>query len=73
MSEVIDPDRCPFCKKPNGCMARSEEPCWCNNIKVPSELCALIPPENKMKACICKACILAFKEDAEKFIKEYAL
>jgi hypothetical protein len=26
-----------------------------------------------MKACICQSCILAFKEDKEKFIKEMSI
>lgn len=67
----INPTICPFCKKDNGCMARSEEPCWCNDIKVPLELRAHIPEHLKMKACICKECILLFKKDPQEFESLY--
>jgi hypothetical protein len=40
---------------------------------VPKDLRALIPQELQMKACICQSCILAFKEDKEKFIKEMSI
>lgn len=66
MDELI----CPFCKQPNGCMAKSELPCWCNTIKVPPELRALVPLELKMKACICQKCIEAFKTNQSEFLKD---
>jgi hypothetical protein len=62
---------CPFCKKENLCEAHIvNNNCWCNTIKVPKDLRALIPQELQMKACICKKCILAFKENKNKFSKE---
>lgn len=66
----IDANVCPFCKKPNLCGAKSSTPCWCNTIKVPEELRALVPLEYKMKACICKACIEAFKSNQSEFLND---
>lgn len=67
----MNPKLCPFCKKENLCEAHiPNNNCWCNSIAVPKDLRALIPQELQMKACICQECILAFKEDKEKFIKE---
>ncbi len=51
---------CPLCQAQNNCMAYSETPCWCNNIKVPQELIDLVADELKGKTCICLACIQAF-------------
>jgi hypothetical protein len=61
---------CPLCKQPNDCMAKSELPCWCNTIKVPIELREFIPSELRMKACICKSCIEAFKTNQNEFLKD---
>lgn len=66
----IDPKACPFCKKNNNCMADvPDTKCWCNKIKVPEDLREFIPDEYKLKACICKECILLFQEDKDLFIK----
>ena len=70
----INPKVCPFCKKENLCEAHiSNNKCWCNSIGVPKDLRALIPEQLQMKACICQNCILAFKEDKDKFIKEMSI
>lgn len=70
----IDSKICPFCKKENLCEAHiPNNKCWCSDIKVPTELRELIPKESQMKACICKNCIVQFKENKEKFIKELAI
>lgn len=67
----IDPKICPFCKKQNLCEADiPNNNCWCNTIKVPKDLRALIPQALQMKACICKDCIVSFKEDKDKFLQE---
>ncbi len=71
---IINPRICPFCKKENLCEAHiTKNNCWCNEIKVPTDLRTLIPEDLKMKACICKECILAFKENKDKFIKEITI
>ncbi|ADG93636.1 conserved hypothetical protein [Arcobacter nitrofigilis DSM 7299] len=68
---MINPKLCPFCGNENLCEAHiPNNSCWCNTIKVPMELRELIPQENRMKACICKKCILSFQEDSENFIKK---
>lgn len=70
-TRVLNPKVCPFCKKENGCMAHTQEACWCNEIEVPLELRAHIPEHLKMKACICKECILLFKNDPKAFESLY--
>ncbi|MFA9374047.1 MAG: cysteine-rich CWC family protein [Poseidonibacter sp.] len=62
---------CPFCKKDNQCDVKNAKSCWCMHIKVPEELKLLVPKENKMKTCICKNCILEYKENADKFKEKY--
>lgn len=52
-------------------MAHTPKPCWCNDIQVPLELRAHIPEHLKMKACICKECILLFKNDPKAFESLY--
>ncbi len=65
---------CPFCAKDNLCEAHIENNnCWCNSIKVPMELRELLPEEKRMKSCICKECILSFKENSKSFIEKYNL
>jgi hypothetical protein len=67
----INPLVCPLCGQPNSCLNLSTKDvtksCWCNDpaIKFPPELRAMVPPEAKMKACICKACALKFQERNE--------
>lgn len=61
---------CPFCKKDNKCQASQKE-CWCFTIKVPKDLIGLVPKELKGKSCICKDCILEFKENPQKFKTRY--
>ncbi len=58
---------CPFCRKENHCMANSEQSCWCNSVKVPAELIALLAENQTGKSCICHACVQAFNEQPEKF------
>ena len=69
---MINPKICPFCKKENACMADIlNNNCWCNEIKVPEDMREFVPKEYKLKACICKECILLYKQDKEVFIKKY--
>jgi len=69
---LINPILCPFCKKVNNCMAHiPENNCWCNDIKVPEDLREFIPDKYKLKACICKECILLYKKNKKEFIKKF--
>ena len=52
---------CPICHTKNKCMAKSEKPCWCQNVKVPQALLDLVPDNQKRKSCICLSCIEKFK------------
>lgn len=71
---MVDSKICPFCKNENLCEAHIlNNNCWCNNIKVPIELRDYVPDSLKMRACICKECILSFKENSDSFLKKYKL
>lgn len=69
---MINPKVCPFCKEDNKCEAHiPNNDCWCNHIKVPEELRLMVPKEFKLKACICKKCVLEFINNKESFIKKF--
>ena len=70
MIKKEDESFCPICGKDNNCMAHLDEPCWCNNVKIPEELLDIIPNDKKHKACICLKCIQDFKDDPGRFISE---
>lgn len=64
-----DKKRCPLCGKENNCAYEKGSDhfsCWCTTIEVPKELRAQIPEELKGKACICRDCIIKFKEEHER-------
>jgi len=66
--ETIDPNLCPLCNKDNQCgnisACDSKLSCWCHSpeINFPEKLLNQIPDCPKNKACICKACALAYQE-----------
>ncbi len=62
---------CPFCGKDNGCMAHEKSACWCESFPIPTELREYIPEDKKMKACVCKTCVIAFTQNKEAFLKKY--
>jgi len=72
MIDKTDDTICPFCGKQNQCMAHVKAACWCNEIHVPQKLIDIVP-ENKGKACICRSCILLFKENPVKFKNRFAI
>ncbi|WP_255717160.1 cysteine-rich CWC family protein [Salipaludibacillus sp. CUR1] len=53
---------CPLCGEENKCMAREPGPCWCNEVDFPAGIFELVPPESKRKHCICRKCVMAYKE-----------
>lgn len=71
MPDKIDEKICPICGRDNNCMAHSNEPCWCNKVKIPQELLDLVPESKKQKVCICLKCIQGFKDDQQKLINSY--
>ena len=71
MKTQINDKICPFCKNQNECMAHSENPCWCIDLKIPSELTELVPVDLKHKSCICISCINLFKEDPKTFKENF--
>lgn len=67
---MINQKLCPICKKENACQADiPNNNCWCNHIKVPEELIALVPKKYESKSCICKDCVLEFTKNRQAFIK----
>ncbi|MFT4146249.1 MAG: cysteine-rich CWC family protein [Mobilitalea sp.] len=63
MQANIDQDICPLCGKPNNCQHTIGMGCWCEKEYFPEELLNLIPEEKKMKACICKNCLVKYREE----------
>ena len=61
-----DPQRCLLCGQANSCQALGEQDghqaCWCHDpvLRFSPELLARVPQALRGKACICKACVLAF-------------
>ena len=52
-------------KRANNCgyeNGLSHSGCWCEKIEVPKELREMIPENLKGKACICKECVINYKE-----------
>ncbi|MFD2703038.1 cysteine-rich CWC family protein [Paenibacillus shunpengii] len=59
----INPLLCPLCHKSNECAYAAGKPyteCWCMSRSVPQELLSRIPDEQRRKACVCEACVIAF-------------
>jgi hypothetical protein len=67
----IDAQVCVFCHGPNECMAFGENPCWCMDQGIPTELTELVPDHLKRQSCICISCIKTFKENKQAFINRY--
>ena len=64
---------CPICGKPNNCgyeKGLSHGSCWCEKIEVPKGLREQIPESLRGKACICKECVMNYKEGIKKSINE---
>lgn len=61
-----DPLRCPLCGQANGCQDLGAKDdlhgCWCHDpvLRFSPELLARVPQSLRGKACICKACVVAF-------------
>ena len=51
---------CPLCGGPNGCApaacGRFDVDCWCSRTRIPAEVLARIPADQRMKACVCARC-----------------
>ncbi len=63
MQDKINQDICPLCGKPNNCQHTTGAGCWCEKEYFPEELLNKIPKEKKMKACVCKACLVNYREE----------
>ncbi|RUS45587.1 cysteine-rich CWC family protein [Cohnella sp. AR92] len=59
VESTFDPSVCPSCGRANGCAVtagRPPETCWCNKAVFSEEALRRIPPELRMKACLCIEC-----------------
>ncbi|WP_419871875.1 cysteine-rich CWC family protein [Candidatus Pristimantibacillus sp. PTI5] len=58
---------CPLCGRPNECGIKAyeekQEVCWCFHEQFPKELLQKLPELQRGKACICKLCAAAFRDD----------
>ncbi len=52
---------CPLCGGNNDCQADNPDGCWCQNLTVPQSLLDQIPEGEKGQSCICRDCILKYK------------
>ena len=66
----VDAARCPFCAGANACTAETGS-CWCFDLLVPEALLALVPGEQRNRACICQNCVRAFISDPDGFTQRY--
>jgi hypothetical protein len=71
MENTVNDQSCPFCKYLNSCMVNDKNPCWCNNVEIPTELIALVPEYLQQKSCICLSCINHFNANPEFFKNQY--
>lgn len=59
---------CPLCGGPNACApaacGRFDVDCWCSRARIPAEVLARIPAEQRMKACVCARCAAGEAETA---------
>ncbi|WP_441003511.1 cysteine-rich CWC family protein [Pseudocolwellia agarivorans] len=56
---------CPLCQQNNYCAVDSDEPCWCMNTKIPTELIEQVPSEQRNQSCICASCVNKFNQLAK--------
>jgi hypothetical protein len=51
---------CPLCGGPNGCApaacGRFDVDCWCSRARIPADVLARIPAEQRNRACVCARC-----------------
>lgn len=53
-----DPATCPLCGRANHCaIADGRSTCWCYTARVPDALLARVPEEDRLRRCVCEACI----------------
>lgn len=60
MKDEESQQNCPLCGQSNRCAGNTS--CWCFDETFPSGLLALVPDKLQGKACICRACVVRFKE-----------
>ncbi|WP_114412293.1 cysteine-rich CWC family protein [Marinomonas foliarum] len=63
--------KCPFCLKNNGCVLDENQNCWCFSVRVPKDLLAYIPLEQKGSVCVCQECIEFYRTDKLGFLKVF--
>ncbi|MBM7567298.1 cysteine-rich CWC family protein [Paenibacillus sacheonensis] len=61
MTSQADTSQCPVCGNRNACAGSLD--CWCAKEKFPKSVFAEIPAELLGKACVCKQCLVRFKQE----------
>ena len=60
-------NRCPLCGGLNRCAVledKSVEDCWCKVVEIPPDLLKDVPVELRGKACVCRACVMAYNSSS---------
>lgn len=61
---------CPICGEENYCMIGDDQgDCWCTKENFPQGIFELVPKESKRKHCICRKCLLDFREETKKKLR----
>ena len=59
---------CPACVGPNGCAVAAEGrfdvACWCSSVRIAPERLAILAPEQRGVACLCRHCAGAAESSA---------
>ena len=63
--KFFNPAACPLCGGANACQLCATHTfkgqCWCAHEEIPGELLARVPEKFRNRACICRACVEAFR------------
>jgi hypothetical protein len=58
--EPLQAPDCPACGGPNGCavaaVGRFDVACWCSAVRIAPARLAMLPPEQRGVACLCRRC-----------------
>lgn len=72
MIQKVDPSRCPLCGEVNVCAqvvtenSERGQNCWCMQEKVPPALLEKLPESHRNLACVCQACVAAYRVEQNK-------
>lgn len=62
----IDGTRCPLCAGDNACgAARGAATCWCYAHRIPEDVLAAVPENQRDRVCVCERCASGGRTPAE--------